>query len=51
MKNKNYLLLTILTILYNFWILFKLIIGLIVLVYAKLWYASFPCKITFVLNF
>jgi len=32
--------------LYNFWILFKLIKNLIVLVFSKLWYASFPYKIT-----
>jgi len=37
--------------LYNFWILFKLIKSLIVLVSLKLCYASFPYKITSVLNF
>ena len=37
--------------LYNFWILFKLIKSLIVLVSSKLWYASFPNKITAVWNF
>jgi len=37
--------------LYNFWILFKLIKSLIVLVSLKLWYASFPYnKITTVWN-
>ena len=37
--------------LYNFWIVFKLIKSLIVLVSSKLWYASFPYKISSVLNF
>ena len=36
--------------LYYFWILFKLIKSLIVLVSSKLWYASFPYKIAYVLN-
>ena len=36
--------------LYNFWILFKLIKSLIVLVSSKLWYASYPYKLTSVLN-
>jgi len=37
--------------LYNFWISFKLIKSLIVLVSSKLWYALFPYKITSVLHF
>ena len=37
--------------LYNFWILFKLIKSLIVLVSSKLWFVSFRYKITSVLNF
>jgi len=37
--------------LYNFWIFFKLIKSLIILVSSKLWYASFPYKITSVLIF
>jgi len=37
--------------LYNFWIVFKLIKSLIVLVYSKLWYEPlFPYKIIYVLN-
>jgi len=49
MKIKKLLLLTML---YNFF-KFKLIESWIVLVrlYSKLWYASFPCKITIVWNF
>ena len=37
--------------LYNLWIVFKLIKSLIVLVTWKLWYASFSYKITSVLHF
>jgi len=47
-RNKNYY---FITMLYNFWILFKLIKSLIVSVASKLWYASFPYKITTVWNF
>jgi len=37
--------------LYNFWILFSLIKSLVILVSSKISYASFPYKITSVLNF
>ena len=37
--------------LYNFEILFKLIKSLIALVSSKLWYASFPYRITTVWKF